>query len=387
LSEQFGALQALWGMETSMQVMNVGEWVEVRSKEEILSTLDCQGQLDGMPFMPEMFQFCGRRFQVYKRAHKTCDTVFPIRSRTVDATVHLQTRCDGSGHGGCQASCLLFWKEAWLKPIADQSASTHELMQEPSGQVATPRNSGCTETAVLRSASTPRADDGVPIYKCQATQLPYATGDLAWWDVRQYIEDYASGNVGLWEIVCGLTYSTYFNVSQAGLGLGRPMRWFYDMMRPLWGGSLWPRKTGTIPEGMPTPGGTLNLQPGELVRIKAHEEILRTLDAAGKNRGMCWDAELVPYCGGTYRVLQRITKFINEKTGEMQEMKSPGIILDSVVCKARYSGCRMFCPRSIYSWWREIWLERVEQSPVQTVGKQDAVLSQQFPQDQYLAPR
>jgi len=26
--------------------------------------------------MPEMFQLCGRRFQVYKSAHKTCDTVF-----------------------------------------------------------------------------------------------------------------------------------------------------------------------------------------------------------------------------------------------------------------------------------------------------------------------
>jgi hypothetical protein len=25
-------------------------------------------------------------------------------------TVHLeQTRCDGSGHDGCQAGCLLFW--------------------------------------------------------------------------------------------------------------------------------------------------------------------------------------------------------------------------------------------------------------------------------------
>ena len=40
-------------------------------------------------------------------------------------------------------------------------------------------------------------------------------------------------------------------------------------------------------------------------------------------------------------------------------MKTPCIILDSVVCQSRYSHCRMFCPRSIYSYWREIWLERV----------------------------
>jgi len=75
---------------------------------------------------------------------------------------------------------------------------------------------------------------------------------------------------------------------------------------------------------------------------------------------MAWDSELVPYCGGTYRVLRRITKIINERTGRMQEIKNPCVILDSVVCQARYSACRIFCPRAIYSWWREIWLERVE---------------------------
>ena len=39
-----------------------GDTVEVRSAEEILNTLDEQGALDGMPFMPEMFEYCGKRF-------------------------------------------------------------------------------------------------------------------------------------------------------------------------------------------------------------------------------------------------------------------------------------------------------------------------------------
>jgi hypothetical protein len=30
-----------------------------------------------------------------------------------------------------------------------------------------------------------------------------------------------------------------------------------------------------------------------------------------------------------------------------------------MVCEARYSVCRRFCPRAIYPYWREIWLERV----------------------------
>ena len=40
--------------------LRVGDWVEVRSKDEILQTLDRDGRLDGMPFMPEMFAFCGQ---------------------------------------------------------------------------------------------------------------------------------------------------------------------------------------------------------------------------------------------------------------------------------------------------------------------------------------
>ena len=45
--------------------LHVGEWVEVRSKEEILKTLDHKGQLNGLPFMPQMFHYCGRRFKIY----------------------------------------------------------------------------------------------------------------------------------------------------------------------------------------------------------------------------------------------------------------------------------------------------------------------------------
>src|SRR5205823_5514963 len=52
-----------------------GDWVEVKSAEEILATLDEQGRLDGLPFMPEMLQYCGKRLQVFKSAHKSCDTI------------------------------------------------------------------------------------------------------------------------------------------------------------------------------------------------------------------------------------------------------------------------------------------------------------------------
>src|SRR5689334_14925383 len=44
------------GAQRKMRVekFKAGTWVEVRNKEEILKTLVENGELDGMPFMPEM---------------------------------------------------------------------------------------------------------------------------------------------------------------------------------------------------------------------------------------------------------------------------------------------------------------------------------------------
>jgi hypothetical protein len=334
--------------------------VQVRSKEEILATLDDNAELAGMPFMPEMLPFCGDRFQVVKRAHKTCDTVFPIRSRRVERAVHLATRCDGRAHGGCQAGCLLFWKEAWLKPVNAPARDEHRIADPERASVTEATTHSCAEAKVWSCAQRLDPADGAPVYACQATRLPYATSNLAWWDIRQYVEDYTSGNVTLKRLLAGLVYSAYYHLCQAGVGLGRPMRWLYNKLSFLWRGGLFPRASGLIPDGQPTPTVALDLQPGDVVRVKQHRQILETITTSGKNRGLSWDAEMTPYCGGSYRVLKRVTRIVDEKTGRLQQMKTPCIILDSVTCEARYSGCRMFCPRGLYPFWREVWLERLE---------------------------
>lgn len=231
--------------------------------------------------------------------------------------------------------------------------------------------SGCTESDVVAATRAIDENTKETMYRCQATQLPYATSKLEWWDFRQYAEDYASGNVGLWRIICGFVYMLYYAVSQSGIGLGSPMRWFYDRFNPIWRGSAFPRRHGIIPEGQATPAVRLDLEPGELVRIKPYHEILKTLNTRDRNRGLYFDAEEVPYCGHSYRVLRRVNRIIDEKTGKMLEMKTPCIVLDSVICEGRYSECRLFCPRGIYAYWREIWLERVE--PPRTVVQSDDV--------------
>jgi hypothetical protein len=102
----------------------------------------------------------------------------------------------------------------------------------------------------------------------------------------------------------------------------------------------------------------LNLEPGELVRVKPYSEILETLDERNLNRGLSFDPEMVPYCGGTYRVLDRVVNIINERTGRMHHLSNDCIMLEDVYCRACYAKHRRFCPRGIYPYWREVWLER-----------------------------
>src|SRR5262245_39635553 len=97
-----------------------GDIVAVRPAEEILATLDETGAFEGVPFMPEMLRYVGRNFTVTRRVEKICDTIAMTGSRRMRNTVFLDDlRCDGSGHGGCQAGCRIYWKEAWLRRIDD----------------------------------------------------------------------------------------------------------------------------------------------------------------------------------------------------------------------------------------------------------------------------
>jgi hypothetical protein len=82
---------------------------------------------------------------------------------------------------------------------------------------------------------------------------------------------------------------------------------------------------------------------------------MATLDKDQKNRGLWFDSEMLPYCGGIYRVLRRVHKIIDEKTGKLITMKNHCIVLEGVVCKSDY---HRLCPRAIYPYWRESWLKR-----------------------------
>jgi len=355
--------------------LRAGDWVEVRSKAEILATLDKRGELEGLPFMPEMFEFCGTKIRVFKRAHKTCDPPNGLGGRRMLHTVHLEDiRCTGEAHGGCQARCLVFWKEAWLKRVSEGG-------EAGAGAVGNSVScAGCSEQDVFASSQRrdqPAGPSGEPVFACQSTELSGATQPLSGWDIRQYIEDYVSGNVPLSQIFAAFFFFLYEELVTAGLGLGAALRWIYDVVQRIRGGTPYPWRVGLVQHGAKTPAAKLDVQPGELVKIRSYPEILKTLNVQRQNRGMWFDAEMVPYCGGTYRVLDRVSKIINEKTGKMQHLKNDCIMLDEVVCRACYATNRRFCPRAIYAYWREIWLERV--SPNGTTNLEQGLLKSTNP--------
>ena len=312
----------------------VGDWVEVLSPQEILQTLDDKGSLDNMPFMPEMLQFAGKRLQVSASAHKACDTIETYRNRRVENAVHLGVRCDGSAHGGCQAGCLLYWKTAWLRPVDGPTSQHASLISPPS----------VVDTSVIDRAT--RAFESGPSdqvrYSCQATRLVEASSPMRRTDVRQFWMDLTSGNVSLWKMIRYMPLAVYNTI-----------------VRRLPRGRTIPSIKGLA--GRKTPSEVLDLQPGELVEVKSADEIMRTLDGNGSNRGMVFDTEMLPFCGKRYRVKQRVNQLIDEKTGVMMTIKTPGIILENVVCMGCLHPARLFCPRGIYPFWREIWLKRVNE--------------------------
>jgi hypothetical protein len=336
-----------------------GDWVEVRSKAEILATLDKDGRLEGMPFMPEMFEHCGKRLRVHKRAHKGCDTINPVRSRALPNGVMLEgVRCSGVAHGGCEAQCTVFWKEAWLKPV-DRDDARPEAPAAAAG-------SGCTEEDVVAAALNGTCRSGQPRYRCQATDFPDYTKSLRTLNVGQFAEDLESKNVGVGELVMCVAYFAYDFLFRPAWRYGWPARWLYNRVVGLWGGTPYPRLRGSRDPASRGPESDLDLQPGELVRVKPYEEILKTLDKDNRYRGLLFDAEMVPFCGGVYRVRSRVRRFLDEKTGEMLKTRTPTVILENVWCRSRFSNRRLFCPRAIYVWWREAWLERAPEAMAPT---------------------
>jgi len=292
-----------------------GAWVEVLPASEILQTLDGDQSLEGLPFMPEMLPYCGRRFRVGLRAERTCVHPPEFPFRRLQNSVTLQgLRCNGSLHGDCQLGCMFFWKETWLRRVTARSPAEIHVEDEP--------------PPALRATRESSPD----VYFCQATALRRATqpGE-AFWRPGQYLR---------------LLKVRTFTPSELLAMFARP------------GG----RKMGRILSSVcrrhsaakAPSDGEIGLQPGEWVEVKSREEILQTLDAQRMHKGLAFGGDMYEHCGRRLRVLKRVDRIIVEGTGRLRPVRDT-VILEGSICD-RYFGCA----RGMPFLWREAWLRRVE---------------------------
>ncbi len=293
-----------------------GQWVEVLSAREIGLTLDASGKLEGLPFMPEMTRYCGRRVRIYRRAEKTCVEGHGLRK--LRGTVLLDgLRCDGSSHDGCQRDCLMFWKEAWLRPV---DGPGEPPAADPAGEEAL--------AARLPVKSGER-------YVCQSTELVGASFDLRLHDVGQYLREARVGELS------------------PGFFLRIATRVLVNKLR----GLLKLPPVGVIRgEGTAHSKGNLGLRAGDRVEVLSASEIEATVGPKGRNRGLLFEPDMRAYLGGRYEVSHEISRLISEETGKMVRLTNT-VALKGVVCEGL---CAKNCPRSNPHFWREAWLRRVE---------------------------
>ena len=313
-----------------------GDVVEVRSLTEILATLDNDAAVEKMPFMPEMAQYAGRRFTVTRRVEKICDTIASSGSRRMNATVYLDDlRCDGSGHEGCQAGCKIYWKEAWLRLVDDRPGSG-EKGTDATAAVVKLDHLARTGTRTVRNL------EGKPseVWRCQATEAFVATQPLKASNLAQYWRELTNGNFGLLRFIFVAVRGFPMEIASR-LGLLRPL--------PL-------RGAGTHSKT----AGLLDLKPGDLVQVRSPTEIAATLDEKGHNRGLSFDREMLPYCGRTFRVKDKVRRIVDDKTGRMLNIPKDCVILEGAVCSGELTTGNWYCPRQIYPYWREAWLRKVE---------------------------
>lgn len=92
-----------------------GDIVEVKSKREIVLTLDARNTNRGLRFLPEMFHYCDRRFQVLQRVRTRIDPDTGRLMELKNACVLLDGLTCRGGYLLCPRANYLLWREVWLK--------------------------------------------------------------------------------------------------------------------------------------------------------------------------------------------------------------------------------------------------------------------------------
>lgn len=100
----------------TIPVLQAGDLVRVRSREEIDKTLDARGQLKGCAFMEEMGPYCGTSRKVLKPVRWFMDERDGSLKKANGIILLENVMCQGTRRfGPCDRSCHFFWRIEWLE--------------------------------------------------------------------------------------------------------------------------------------------------------------------------------------------------------------------------------------------------------------------------------
>lgn len=109
------------------------------------------------------------------------------------------------------------------------------------------------------------------------------------------------------------------------------------------------RKTFDIPV-------SLNLQPGDWVKVRSQKEILSTLNERNNFQGCLFIDEMKALCGKQFKVMKNVRSIFDERKIRMVKCKNM-VILEDAFCQGSWPFNN--CDRSCYYFWKEIWLEKI----------------------------
>ena len=94
-----------------------GEWVQVRTKEEIRETLDANGMNRGLRYTLDMLPYCGKSYRVLSRLEKMIHEPTRRLVELKDTVILDDSVCRGCHiiKGGCPRENYNFWREIWLR--------------------------------------------------------------------------------------------------------------------------------------------------------------------------------------------------------------------------------------------------------------------------------
>jgi hypothetical protein len=169
---------------------------------------------------------------------------------------------------------------------------------------------------------------------CQSTEILNASKPLPWWEPKQYLWDLKYNRMSIVQFVQSLFIALYNKVAH-----------FCKL-------KSWRFVAGSTKDFR---SQSLNLQSGELVRVKSLSQIRQTLDSAGKHQNLLFAPTMMSFCGQVLKVQDRVENIVLEATPRQRKIKDT-VLLEGATCDGI---CHRLCPRQSFLFWRECWLERV----------------------------